>query len=40
MIRLDSAIQELFGLEAKDLAKTLNSSEIIDETLNHFIDNK
>ncbi len=40
MIRLESAIQELFGIEAKDLAKSLNSSNIIDKTLNGIIDNK
>ncbi len=39
MIRLESAIQELFGIEVEDLAKSLNASKIIDKTLKGIIDN-
>lgn len=37
MIRLESAIQELFGLEAHELYKSLNSGQIIDKKLNDLI---
>lgn len=37
MIRLESAIQELFGLEAHELVKSLNSGKIIDKKLNGLI---
>ncbi|UKA04874.1 hypothetical protein [Photobacterium damselae] len=33
MIRLEMAIEELFGLDAQELAKTLNSNQIIDGKL-------
>lgn len=37
MIRLESAIQDLFGLEANELAKSLNSGQIIDKKLNELM---
>jgi hypothetical protein len=37
MIRLESAIQELFGLEAHELSKSLNSGQIIDKKLNELM---
>ncbi|ENP0825576.1 hypothetical protein ACCI36_002728 [Vibrio parahaemolyticus] len=37
MIRLESAIQELFGLEANELSKSLNSGQIIDKKLNELM---
>lgn len=38
MIRLESAIQELFGLEAHDLYKSLNAGQIIEKKLNETIN--
>ncbi|MGR5367001.1 hypothetical protein [Photobacterium damselae] len=37
MIRLESAIQELFGIEARELSKSINSGQIIDKKLNDLI---
>lgn len=37
MIRLESAIQDLFGLEANELAKSLNSNQIIDKKLKELM---
>lgn len=37
MISLESAIQDLFGLEASELYKSLNSGQIIDKKLNDLI---
>ncbi len=37
MIRLESAIQELFGLEAHELSQSLNSGQIIDKKLNEIM---
>ena len=37
MIRLESAIQDLFGLEANELEKSLNSNQIIDKKLKELM---
>ncbi|WP_394166012.1 hypothetical protein [Photobacterium piscicola] len=37
MIRLESAIQELFGLEAREIYQSLNADQIIDKKLNDLM---
>ncbi|EOX3117593.1 hypothetical protein ACPFMY_000432 [Vibrio cholerae] len=40
MIHLESAIQELFGLEAHELNQTLNAEHIIEKKLNELMSDQ